>query len=83
MDDENVLMEINFYDIILRYFYYLYKFIFDRVVVVYVYVVKNDLINWELNFGLDKFFMINGEFLEFLELNENNILIINGIGEDL
>lgn len=50
---------------------------------VYVYVVKNDLMNWELNFGLDKFFMINGEFLEFLELNENNILIINGIGEDL
>lgn len=50
---------------------------------VYVYVVKNDLMNWELNFVLDKFFMINGEFLEFLELNENNILIINGIGEDL
>lgn len=67
----------------MRYFYYLYKFLFDRVVVVYVYVVKNDLINWELNFVLDKFFMINGEFLEFLELNENNILIINGIGEDL
>lgn len=31
---------------------------------------------------LDKPFMTNGEFLESLELNENNIPTINGTGED-
>lgn len=47
-------------------------------VVVYVYAVKNDLTKWESNLGLEKPFMTNGEFLESLELNENNIPTING-----
>lgn len=59
------------------------KSTFDRSVVVHVYAVKNDLTNWESNLGLDKPFMTNGEFLESLELNENNIPTINGTGKDL
>lgn len=66
----------------LRHFHNPYKSTFDRAVVVYVYAVKNDLTNWESNLGLDKPFMTNGEFLESLELNENNIPTINGTGED-
>lgn len=66
----------------LRHFHHPYKSTFDRAVVVYVYAVKNDLTNWESNLALDKPFMTNGEFLESLELNENNIPTINGTGED-
>ena len=51
-----------------------------RSVVVYVYAVKNDLTKWESNLNLDKPFMTNGEFLDALELNQNNIPTINGTG---
>ena len=47
---------------------------------VYVYAVKNDLTKWESNLNLDKPFMTNGEFLDALELNQNNIPTINGTG---
>ncbi|XP_022296513.2 protocadherin Fat 1-like isoform X2 [Crassostrea virginica] len=50
-------------------------------VVVYVYAVKNDLTKWESNLNLDKPFMTNGEFLDALELNQNNIPTINGTDE--
>lgn len=47
---------------------------------VYVYSVKNDLTDWETNLFMEKPFMTNGEFLDSLDLNANNVPTINGTG---